>query len=129
MSFGGILAVFRVRVVGNSVYLAGETTAGRYRGEGDVLYRNQELHEQRSVPWSIGVVDYWDLLAGVLLTAVGAYNLWVSRSAHFEANPVTAGLSRLLSGVGRARFITLVAGVFCVILGVVNIIFGVTGMQ
>jgi hypothetical protein len=75
------------------------------------------------------VVDYWAVLTGVLLTAVGAYNLWLSRPARFEANPVTAGLSRLLGGVGRARFITLVAGVFCVILGVVNIIFGVTGTQ
>ena len=64
----------------------------------------------------------WDLLSGVILIVIGAYNVWLSRSAHFEANPVTVGISRLIRGVGRARTFILVLGVFCLLLGVIGII-------
>jgi hypothetical protein len=73
------------------------------------------------------VIDYWDMLSGVLFIIIGAYNVWLSRSTQFEVNPVTVLLSRLVGGVGRARVLTLVIGVFCLLLGVVEIIFGVTG--
>jgi hypothetical protein len=75
------------------------------------------------------VIDYWDILSGVLLTIIGAYNVWLSRSSHFEVNAFTVLLSRLLGGVGRARSLILVAGIFCALIGVVDIIFGVTGTQ
>lgn len=73
------------------------------------------------------MIDYWDILSGVLLIIIGAYNVWLSRSAHFEANPLTAWLSRLLRGVGLARVLILVIGVFCLLIGVVGIILAVTG--
>jgi hypothetical protein len=72
------------------------------------------------------VIDYWDMLSGVLFIIIGAYNVWLSRSTQFEVNPVTVLLSRLVGGVGRARILTLAMGVFCLLLGVVEIIFGVT---
>ncbi len=75
------------------------------------------------------MIDYWDILSGVLLTIIGAYNVWLSRSAHFEANPFTAWLSRMLKGVGRARFLTLVIGVFCLLIGVVSIIVALADSQ
>jgi hypothetical protein len=55
-----------------------------------------------------------------------AYNVWLSRSVHFEVNPVTILLSRLLGRVGRARFLTLGLGVLCVLLGVVAGVFAGT---
>ena len=73
------------------------------------------------------MIDYWDLLSGVLFIIIGAYNVWLSRSTQFEVNPVTVLLSRLVGGVGRARGPTPVIGVFRLLLGVVEIIFGVTG--
>ncbi len=72
------------------------------------------------------MIDYWDVLSGVLLMIIGAYNVWLSRSVHFEVNPVTVLLSRLLGRVGRARFLTLGLGVFCVLLGVVDVAFAGT---
>ena len=75
------------------------------------------------------MIDYWDILSGVLLTIVGAYNVWLSRSSHFEVNPFTVLLSRFLGGVGRARTLILGAGIFCALIGVVDIIFGVAGTQ
>jgi hypothetical protein len=75
------------------------------------------------------VIDYWDILTGVLLTIIGAYNVWLSRSSHFEVNPFTVLLSRWLGGVGRARTLILVAGALCALFGVVRIIFGVNGTQ
>jgi uncharacterized membrane protein HdeD (DUF308 family) len=75
------------------------------------------------------VIDYWDFLSGVLFIVIGAFNVWLSRSPHFEDNPVTVLLSRLLGKVSRARFLTLVLGVFCVLLGVVDIIFALTDTQ
>jgi hypothetical protein len=73
------------------------------------------------------VIDYWGILSGVLLVIVGAYNVWLSSSPHFEDNPVTVLLSRWLGGVGRTRTLILVLGVVCVLFGVVGIIFAVTG--
>jgi hypothetical protein len=58
-----------------------------------------------------------------------AYNVWLSRSVHFEVNPVTVLLSRLLGRVGRARFLTLGLGVLCVLLGVVAGVFAGTDTQ
>ncbi len=75
------------------------------------------------------MIDYWDILSGMLLAIVGAFNVWLSRSPHFEVNPVTVLLSRWLGGVGRARALILVLGVLCVVLGVVGIISAATGMQ
>jgi hypothetical protein len=75
------------------------------------------------------VIDYWDILSGVLLMLIGAYNVWLSRSTQFEVNPVTVLLSRLLRRVSRARFMTLVLGLFCLILGVVDIIFALADTQ
>jgi hypothetical protein len=75
------------------------------------------------------MIDYWDILSGMLLAIVGAFNVWLSRSPHFEVNPVTVLLSRWLGRVGRARTLILVLGVLCVLLGVVGIIFTVTGTQ
>jgi hypothetical protein len=75
------------------------------------------------------VIDYWDILSGVLLVLIGAYNVWLSRSTQFEVNPVTVLLSRLLRRVSRARFMTLVLGLFCLILGVVDIIFALADTQ
>jgi hypothetical protein len=80
-------------------------------------------------PWSTGVIDYWDILSGVLLTIIGVYNVWLSRSSHFEVNPFTVSLSRWLGGVGRTRTLILVASVLCALFGVVGIIFGVSGTQ
>jgi hypothetical protein len=75
------------------------------------------------------VIDYWDILSGVLLMIIGAYNVWLSRSAHFEANPTTVALSRWLGGVGRARALILVVGSLCGLLGVVGIVLAVTDTQ
>jgi hypothetical protein len=75
------------------------------------------------------VIDYWDILSGVLLVLIGAYNVWLSRSTQFEVNPVTVLLSRLLRRVSRARFMTLVLGLFCLLLGVVDIIFALADTQ
>ena len=75
------------------------------------------------------MVDYWDILSGLLLAIIGAYNVWLSRSSHFEGNPFTVSLSRWLGGVGRARTLVLVAGGLCALFGVVGIIFGVSGTQ
>jgi hypothetical protein len=75
------------------------------------------------------VIDYWDILSGVLLMLIGAYNVWLSRSTQFEVNPVTVLLSRLLRRVSRARFMTLVLGLFCLLLGVVDIIFALADTQ
>ncbi len=58
-----------------------------------------------------------------------AYNVRLSRSVHFEVNPVTVLLSRLLGRVGRARFLTLGLGVLCVLLGVVAGVFAGTDTQ
>ena len=62
----------------------------------------------------------------MLLMTIVAYNVWLSRSVHFEVNPVTVLLSRLLGSVGRARFLTLGLGVLCVLLGVVAGVFAGT---
>jgi hypothetical protein len=75
------------------------------------------------------VIDYWDILSGVLLMLIGAYNVWLSRSTQFEVNPVTVLLSRLLRRVNHARFMTLVLGLFCLLLGVVDIIFALADTQ
>jgi hypothetical protein len=75
------------------------------------------------------VIDYWGILSGILLVIVGAYNVWLSRSPHFEVNPFTVWLSRWLGGVGRTRTLILLLGVFCVLLGVVGIIFAMTDTQ
>jgi hypothetical protein len=75
------------------------------------------------------VIYYWDILSGMLLVIVGAFNVWPSRSPHFEVNPVTVLLSRWLGRVGRARILILVLGALCILLGVVGIIFAVTGTQ
>ena len=75
------------------------------------------------------MIDYWDIVSGVLLMIIGAYNIWLSRSRQFEVNPVTVLLSRLLRKVSRARFLTMGLGVFCVLLGVVDIVFAVTDTQ
>lgn len=70
------------------------------------------------------MTDYWGLLSGVLLLILGAYNVWLSRSPrHYEDNP----LSRWLGGVGRARTLSLVAGIICLLLGVYGVISAVTG--
>jgi hypothetical protein len=68
------------------------------------------------------VNDYWDFLAGVLLIIIGAYNVWLSRSPRYEDNPFTAWISRWLGG-GRARALTLIIGMLCVLLGVVGVVF------
>ena len=75
------------------------------------------------------MIDYWDILSGVLLMLIGAYNVWLSRSRQFEVNPVTVLLSRLLRRVSRARFMTLVLGLFCLLLGVVDIVFALADTQ
>ncbi len=67
------------------------------------------------------MIDYWGILFGVLLIIIGAYNVWLSRSAHFEVNPFTVLLSRWLGGFGRTRTLMLVLGVLCVLLGVLGI--------
>jgi hypothetical protein len=72
------------------------------------------------------VIGFWDMLSGVLFIIIGAYNVCLSRSTQFEVNPVTVLLSRLVGGVGRARILTLAIGMFCLLLRVVEIIFGVT---
>jgi hypothetical protein len=75
------------------------------------------------------VIDYWDIFAGALLVIIGVYNLWLSRSSHFEINPFTVSLSRWLGGVGRARTLVLVAGGLCTLFGVLSIISGAAGAQ
>jgi hypothetical protein len=72
---------------------------------------------------------FWNLVEGLFLLIIGVYNVWLSRSRHFDANPLTAWLSRLLGGVGSARTLVLVLGAFCMMLGVVGMIFAVTGTQ
>jgi hypothetical protein len=69
---------------------------------------------------------FWGLAEGLLLLIIGVYNVWLSRSLRYEDNPVTAWLSRLLGGAGRARILTLVLGVLCILFGVVGIIRAVT---
>lgn len=75
------------------------------------------------------MIDYWDIFAGALLAIIGVYNVWLSRSSHFETNPFTASLSRWLGGVGRARTLILVVGGLCTLFGVISIISGVAGAQ
>jgi hypothetical protein len=75
------------------------------------------------------MTDFWALAEGLLLLLIGVYNVWLSRSLRYEDNPVTAWLSRLLGGAGRARILTLVLAVFCILLGVVGMIRGVGAMQ
>ncbi len=73
------------------------------------------------------MTDYWALLSGVLLLILGAYNVWLSRSTRrHEDNPFTAWMSRWL-GVGRARTLTLVAGIICLLIGVYGVVSAVTG--
>jgi hypothetical protein len=72
---------------------------------------------------------FWNLVEGLFLLIIGVYNVWLSLSRHFDANPLTDWLSRLLGGVGRARTLVLVLGAFCMMLGVVGMIFAVTGTQ
>jgi hypothetical protein len=104
-------------------------TTGVFEKERGSLNGHQKRHQQQTRLWSIGVIDYWDIRSGVLFVIIGSFNVWLSPSPHFEVNPVTVLLSRWLGGVGRARVLILVLGVFCVLLGVVGIIFAVTGAQ
>jgi hypothetical protein len=75
------------------------------------------------------VIDYWNIFAGTVLAIIGVYNIWLSRSTHFETNPFTTSLSRWLGGVGRARTLVLVAGGLCTLFGIISIISGVAGAQ
>jgi hypothetical protein len=75
------------------------------------------------------VSGFWSLAEGLLLLLIGVYNVWLSLSLRYEDNPVTAGLSRFLGGAGRARILTLVLAVLCVLLGVVGMIRAVTAIQ
>jgi hypothetical protein len=72
---------------------------------------------------------FWGILEGLFLLIIGVYNVWLSRSRQYESNPVTIWLSRLFRGVNRARTFTLVIGLFCILLGVVGMVFTVTGTQ
>jgi len=72
---------------------------------------------------------FWGVAEGLLLLIIGVYNVWLSRSLRYEDNTVTAGLSRLLGGAGRARVLTLVLGVLCILFGAVGIIRAVTASQ
>ena len=63
---------------------------------------------------------FWGLAEGLLLVLIGVYNVWLARSLHYEDNLVTAGLSRLLGGAGRARILTVVLGVLCILFGVIR---------
>ena len=72
---------------------------------------------------------FWGVTEGLLLLIIGVYNVWLSRSLRYEDNPVTAGLSRLLGGAGRARVLTVVLGVLCILLGLVGFIRAVTAAQ
>jgi hypothetical protein len=69
---------------------------------------------------------FWGVAEGLLLLIIGVFNVWLSRSLHYEVNPVTVLLSRLLGGAGRARILILVLGVLCILFGVVGIISAVT---
>jgi hypothetical protein len=69
---------------------------------------------------------FWGLLEGLLLLLIGVYNVWLARSLRYEDNPFTGWLSRLLGGAGRARTITLVAGVLCILFGLIGMIRVVT---
>jgi hypothetical protein len=60
---------------------------------------------------------FWGVAEGLLLLLIGVYNVWLSRSLRYDDNPVTAGLSRLSGGAGRARVLTLVLGMLCILLG------------
>jgi hypothetical protein len=73
------------------------------------------------------VTDYWAILSGLLLLTLGAYNVWLSRSPRYEDNPFTAWISRWL-GASRARTLTLVAGIICLLLGVYGVVSAVTGI-
>jgi hypothetical protein len=68
----------------------------------------------------------WLLSQGLLLLLIGVYNVWLSRTLRYEDNPFTGWLSRLLGGAGRARTLTLVAGVLCILFGLIGIIRVVT---
>jgi hypothetical protein len=63
---------------------------------------------------------FWGLAEGLLLVLIGVYNVWLARSLRYEDNPVTAWLSRLLGGAGRARILTGGLGVLCILLGVIR---------
>ena len=69
---------------------------------------------------------FWGLAEGLLLLLIGVYNVWLSRSLRYEDNPVTGWLSRLLGGAGRARILTMVLGVLCILFGVIGVVRAVT---
>jgi len=71
---------------------------------------------------------FWGLAEGLLLLIIGVYNVWLTRSLRYEDNEVTVWLSRLLGGAGRARILTLVLGVLCILFGLIGMIRAVTAM-